>query len=667
MQKSTNMEPVDITLMNTDFTNINSKPIHDRIDYVVAKINFGSMLFGIIGNFICICVLCQKQLLNRKFNFYLLLLAVADLTFCFIVFVNYSIVNSNPNRALYDFSRLTCYLTDYIVSSFDALSVYLTLILSIDRLYAITKPIKIKTFFTNLYPKRVALFGYLLLLTIKAPDLFLNQRLYVIPDVKTNTKQSEKQEMYTVDSNLVISVNETTTDKLKTVDYYYYYKLENYSSMIISDPNDRNYKKTIDQTDDEMSKLPYCYSPHMFDKTLSESSDSSESKIRFIYVVYCNMIVPLLLNIIPALIILILNLFLWFFIRRYTSHIVSVNKGILGNRLSVVTNLQSRTMTKTQKSHYLTIIIMGIWLLITSIPYYSLCTYHWATSLRVLIQNDDRERIQMTIQAVSSAFFNSNHCINIIIYILFHKDFRYNTIKLFINLFNLNPLIKCNPLFFESKINGSIETNENKSFSGEINNRLYVNNSHQSTTTANIINNLSNTNLSRNPSNGNLPTSSNLKIGLKKSDAASLRSIKSNYSITSQIKKKTTLFRKSSDARLNNNEYDNMNVWKYSRQNSFSDLNLHGTLFSNKLFFPNETLVRYFSRPNKRQNTRSSTISTTTSLSKNQISYINGGSVKTNYTYQQRSIASSSTLALRSILVNGNNNEGSIKKKAQLV
>ena len=110
-----------------------------------------------------------------------------------------------------------------------------------------------------------------------------------------------------------------------------------------------------------------------------------------------------------------------------------------------------------------------------------------------------------------------------------------------------------------------------------------------------------------------------------------------------------------------------MNVWKYSRQNSFSDLNLHGTLFSNKLFFPNETLVRYFSRPNKRQNTRSSTISTTTSLSKNQISYINGGSVKTNYTYQQRSIASSSTLALRSILVNGNNNEGSIKKKAQLV
>lgn len=44
--------------------------IHDRIDDVVARINFGFMLFGIIGNFLCILVLMQKNLLNRKFNWY---------------------------------------------------------------------------------------------------------------------------------------------------------------------------------------------------------------------------------------------------------------------------------------------------------------------------------------------------------------------------------------------------------------------------------------------------------------------------------------------------------------------------------------------------------------------------------------------------------------------
>lgn len=42
--------------------------IHDLIDDVVARINFGFMLFGIIGNFLCILVLMQKSLLKRKFN-----------------------------------------------------------------------------------------------------------------------------------------------------------------------------------------------------------------------------------------------------------------------------------------------------------------------------------------------------------------------------------------------------------------------------------------------------------------------------------------------------------------------------------------------------------------------------------------------------------------------
>lgn len=106
-------------------------------------------------------------------------MAAADLVFCVIVFTNYYIVLTNQSTALYDHSWITCYFTDYIVNSLDAFCVFLTLILSVDRLYAIIRPIQNKMFFTYRYPKRIAVFGYLALLAIKSPELFLSQRKYV--------------------------------------------------------------------------------------------------------------------------------------------------------------------------------------------------------------------------------------------------------------------------------------------------------------------------------------------------------------------------------------------------------------------------------------------------------------------------------------------------------
>jgi hypothetical protein len=128
-------------------------------------------------------------------------------------------------------------------------------------------------------------------------------------------------------ANMSNSSVSKTNDLVKTLDYYYY------SSIAVNESYEKSSEKERKKNEnhsvscrecDESSKLPYCYSPHMFDKTLSEGT--VDSNIRFIYVIYCNMIVPLLLNIIPAFIVLILNSFLWFFIRRYTSELVSKNK-----------------------------------------------------------------------------------------------------------------------------------------------------------------------------------------------------------------------------------------------------------------------------------------------------------------------------------------------------
>lgn len=48
-------------------TNHTSVDASRKID-VTNYINFVSMLFGVIGNFICIWVLMQKPMLKRKFN-----------------------------------------------------------------------------------------------------------------------------------------------------------------------------------------------------------------------------------------------------------------------------------------------------------------------------------------------------------------------------------------------------------------------------------------------------------------------------------------------------------------------------------------------------------------------------------------------------------------------
>lgn len=65
--------------------------------------------------------------------------------------------------------------------------------------------------------------------------------------------------------------------------------------------------------------------------------------------------------------------------------------------------------------------MLGVWLLATLLPYYTLLTYTWAASLSLI---NDRSQMYRTIQAISSVFFNSNHCINLFIYLIFYREFR---------------------------------------------------------------------------------------------------------------------------------------------------------------------------------------------------------------------------------------------------
>lgn len=185
--------------MSLSDSSVDDESTHDLIDYVVSRINLGSMLFGILGNLVCIFVLVQKSLLNRKFNWYLLALAFADLNYCLIVFANYLVYAlslSDPPQVIYDLSKITCYLTDYVVHSIDSFCVFLTLILSIDRLYAIMHPIKSRFFLTYRYPKKITVVTYVILLCIKSPEIFLSQREFkpVIHPLNETNQSNEVRE-----------------------------------------------------------------------------------------------------------------------------------------------------------------------------------------------------------------------------------------------------------------------------------------------------------------------------------------------------------------------------------------------------------------------------------------------------------------------------------------
>ena len=155
-----------------------------QIDDLVSKFNMSSMLFGIAANLLCISVFANKSELKRKYHYYLLTLAIADLLYYLVVFLDYLVFVLDPPNVLYDLSHLTCYLTDYIIGSIDSFCVLTTMVLSIDRVYAITQPLKYTEFSTYRFPRLLILLNALFCLSLKAPEILLHQREYTLEQNK---------------------------------------------------------------------------------------------------------------------------------------------------------------------------------------------------------------------------------------------------------------------------------------------------------------------------------------------------------------------------------------------------------------------------------------------------------------------------------------------------
>ena len=155
---------------------------------------------------------------------------------------------------------------------------------------------------------------------------------------------------------------------------------------------------------------------HTFDTHCSFASTNSNFK--HVYVAYFNIFMPILFNLTPAILILIINVALCFSLMAKIKNDDSISHEKL--RKSSMKSNHSR-ITASQMSHYCMIITLCVWLILTNIPYYVLIMFDRARLLKI---TNHVQSINTSFQAISSIFFNSNHCINILIYLMFYKDFR---------------------------------------------------------------------------------------------------------------------------------------------------------------------------------------------------------------------------------------------------
>ena len=162
-------------------------------------------------------------------------------------------------------------------------------------------------------------------------------------------------------------------------------------------------------------------------------------------IIYCTLVSPLILNIIPTIVILIINLILVSKVVKYfRNHTTSPRLSWLSTRhtsaasnscvshskrkaqvyLSIFSRRYSRRQFgQLQKSHFIVIIAIALWSVLTKVPYYSLNTFYLLFSLNIFEHKIDFKTSHI-VQVSTSIFFNSNHCSNFFINLFFNIEFR---------------------------------------------------------------------------------------------------------------------------------------------------------------------------------------------------------------------------------------------------
>ena len=319
----------------------------DEMFYMTSSLNLSILAIGLIGNGLCIYAFSKKRMRSVKFNLYSLAIAVFQFIFCSFLFSDYFYRLFSPDKILlHQFNKIFNILLDCSVHTIDSYLAVIRVVLSIDRLYAIKKPLNIKTFATNLHAKRFIFLTIFILILLKIPGTVL------------------------------------------------------------------------------------C---HIYETEI-------------VFISYYSMISPFIFNILPTISVLIINLLLITalvknFKKESKKHSIANTQNLFCTKTEVKINSKKsiervpiRKFSKprkntSQKSHYVSIIILSLWQVLTTVPYYCFNTYNFVLFSNLLevdskVTLNRMEKFEK-IQAFSAFFFNISQCINCFVYICFNNNFRH--------------------------------------------------------------------------------------------------------------------------------------------------------------------------------------------------------------------------------------------------
>ena len=380
-----------------------------KLDEIGFNLNISSMSLGVINNMMSIFILCNKRLRKRKFNWYLLVLSIFEFIFCFTVFFDYIFIKIYKEQLfLHDLNEISFMVTDYIVHTTDSCTIVLTVLLAIDRLYAIKKPMKIKVFVTNLHAKKLMAFSLFLLLSLKTSSFIFCQ---------FNIENSAHIIYCSLVSNILFNFAPLSFVLVLNIvlakEMYNYYKRK---TNIDFNKTDSFSRSQLDISSQCQTKL----------------SGSIRRKSRFtrsygdLHVKTRNFELEpnTSINLNPK----------YTTPRRITlftkSHgDLTANYSRASQNLHLQLNASCEIMrkfcvnSKSQKSHYIVILVSSLWSLLTTIPYYTFITYDSLFKLNFFSNIFDLKTTAI-IQIISSILFNFNHVINFFIYLCFNEEFR---------------------------------------------------------------------------------------------------------------------------------------------------------------------------------------------------------------------------------------------------
>ena len=110
-----------------------------------------------------------------------------------------------------------------------------------------------------------------------------------------------------------------------------------------------------------------------------------------------------------------------------------------------ILNLKNTKLSMNQISHYITIIILGFYFIVTTIPYGILLSLQNDLTIDMNMNLESREAYlndplwkqhgrMRDIVCVVKFLFITNHCLNIFLYIVFNRLFRLTILQIALNL-----------------------------------------------------------------------------------------------------------------------------------------------------------------------------------------------------------------------------------------